>query len=78
VLVSPGWAERVSWEDSKVYVGLTREVIKGAPEYIESTMITREYEKQLHDYYGWPPYWLHEAERQSSLSLSGVEVGLQQ
>jgi hypothetical protein len=44
VLVSPAWAERVSWEDSKVYVGLTRETIKDAPEYVESTPITREYE----------------------------------
>ena len=45
VLVSPTWAERVSWEDSRVYVGLTRQTIKdAAPEYVESTAITREYE----------------------------------
>jgi len=72
VLVSPAWAERVSWEDSKVYVGLTRETIKNAPEYVESMPITREYENQLHSYYGRPPYWLREAEHQSSFSLSGV------
>jgi hypothetical protein len=72
VLVSPAWIERVSWEDSKVSVGLTREAIKDAPDYIESSMITREYEKQLHSYYGWPPYWLHDAEHDSSFSLSGV------
>jgi len=72
VLVSPAWAERVSWEDSKVYVELTREAIKDAPEYTESTMITREYERQLHSYYGRPPYWPHEAEHKSRLSLTGV------
>jgi hypothetical protein len=72
VLVSPVWAERVSWENSKVYVGLTREAIKDAPEYIESAMIPREYERQLHSYYGRPPYWAQEIERESSLSLSGV------
>jgi hypothetical protein len=72
VLVSPAWAERVSWEESKVYVGLTREVIKDAPEYVESTMITRDYENRLYSHYGRPPYWLHQAERESSLSLSGV------
>jgi PRC-barrel domain len=72
VLVSPAWAEKVSWEDSKVFVSLTRETIKDAPEYIESTMITREYERQLHAYYGWPPYWPHEAGHESSLPLSGV------
>jgi len=72
VLVSPAWVERVSWEDSKVYVGLTRETIKGAPEYLESRPITRGYEGQLHSYYGRPPYWLRAADRQSSFSLTGV------
>jgi uncharacterized protein YyaL (SSP411 family) len=72
VLVSPAWAEKVSWEDSKVYVRLTREKIKDAAEYSESAMITREYERQLHAYYGWPPYWPHEAGHESASSLSGV------
>jgi len=72
VLASPAWAERVSWEDSKVYFGLTRETIKDAPAYVEAAPITRDYEKQLHSYYGWPPYWPREAERQSSFSQSSV------
>jgi hypothetical protein len=72
VLVSPAWMERVSWTNSKVYVGLSREAIKDAPEYIESTPITREYENRLYFHYGRPPYWLHEAEHKSSYSLSGV------
>jgi hypothetical protein len=76
VLVSPAWVERVSWEDSKVYVSLTREAIKDAPEYVESVLITREYERELHSHYGWPPYWLGETERQSSLSLSGSVSGI--
>jgi len=33
VLVSPAWIERVSWAESKVYAGLSREAIKDAPEY---------------------------------------------
>jgi hypothetical protein len=72
VLVSPAWVERVSWTDSKVYVGLSREAIKDAPEYVESMPITREYENRLYFHYGRPPYWLHEAEHKSSYSLSGV------
>ena len=72
VLVSPAWVERVSWMDSKVYVGLTRDAIKTAPEYAETTPITREYENRLHLHYGRPPYWLHEDEHRHSLSLSGV------
>ena len=72
VLVSPAWIERVSWADSKVYVGLSREAIKNGPEYVESMPITREYEDRLYSHYGRPPYWLHEAEHKSSFPLSGV------
>jgi hypothetical protein len=72
VLVSPAWIERVSWEDSKVYAGLTREAIKNAPEFVDFTPITRDYENRLHAHYGRSPYWLHEAEHRPALSLTGV------
>ena len=72
VLVSPAWIERVSWTESKVCVGLSREAIRNGPEYAESTPITREYEHRLYVHYGRPPYWLHQAEHESSFSLSGV------
>jgi hypothetical protein len=72
VLVSPAWVEQVSWTDSRVYVGLSREAIKNGPEYTESTPITREYENRLHLHYGRPPYWLHEDEHKPTLSSSGV------
>ena len=67
---SPAWIERVSWADSKVYAGLSREAIKSGPEYVEVLVITREYEDQLHLHYGRPPYWLHDAA--GFLSLSSV------
>ncbi len=72
VLVSPAWIERVSWEDSKVYIELSREMIKYAPEYQESEPVTRQYEDRLYSHYGLPPYWLHDAKRRPSFSLSGV------
>ncbi len=72
VLVSPAWIERVSWEDSKVFVGLRREALKDAPEFVDFTPITRDYENKLCSHYGQPPYWLHGAEFRPSLSLSGV------
>jgi len=72
VLVSPAWIDWVSWADSKVYVGLSREAIQSAPEFVDFTEITREYEDRLYSHYGRPPYWLHGAEFTPSLSLSGV------
>ncbi|MGA3213805.1 MAG: PRC-barrel domain-containing protein [Terriglobales bacterium] len=69
VLVSPSWIERVGWKESRVYVGLSREAIKSCPEYLLSRPLTREYEAQIFAHYGRPPYWLHEADRGSSLGL---------
>jgi hypothetical protein len=74
VLVSPAWIERVSWENSKVYVALTREAIQNGPAYDESLPITREYENRLYFHYGRPPYWLQEAESRDAVSRAGVLV----
>ncbi|MEO8127225.1 MAG: PRC-barrel domain-containing protein [Bryobacteraceae bacterium] len=63
VLISPSWIERVSWYDSKVRVGVSRETIKDAPKYVETTPITREYENRLFATYGRPSYWSQEAEK---------------
>ncbi len=72
VLVAPAWIERVSWIDSKVYVALSRETIQNGPEYFESAPITRAYEDMLHRHHGRPPYWLNEAQRETSDLLTSV------
>jgi hypothetical protein len=56
VLVAPQWNDRVSWDDSKVYVDLSRETIRNAPEY-HPEALDREYEETLYDYYKRPKYW---------------------
>ena len=56
VLVAPQWNDRVSWDDSKVYVDLSRETIKNGPEYRPETL-DRKYEETLYDYYKRPKYW---------------------
>jgi uncharacterized protein YwbE len=66
VLVSPAWIQRVSWIDSMVFVGLSKEGIKAAPEFVESTPITRDYEKRLYRHYVRQPYWLHEADERKT------------
>jgi hypothetical protein len=70
VLFSPAWIRRVSWEESKVYLGLTRTAIKSCPEYIESRPITREYEHQIYLHYGREPYWIHQEDPQAVFALS--------
>jgi hypothetical protein len=56
MLVAPRWIARVSWDDSKVYVNLSREAIKNAPEY-RPNAFNREYEEKLYDHYKRPKYW---------------------
>ena len=56
VLIAPRWIDRVSWNDSKVYVSLSREAIKNVPEYHQDTL-NREYEGKLYDHYNRPKYW---------------------
>jgi hypothetical protein len=56
MLVAPRWIDRVSWDDSKVYVNLSRGAIKNAPEY-RPNAFNREYEEKLYDHYKRPKYW---------------------
>lgn len=72
VLISPGWVEKVSWTEAQVYVALSRESIRNAPEYDDSMPVTREYENRLYLHYGRPPYWQHEREHKPSQSMSGT------
>lgn len=60
VLVSPLWIDRVSWHDSKVFIGLSRETIQHSPEYTDWSMLTREFEIDLYQHYDRQGYWVVE------------------
>jgi hypothetical protein len=54
VLLPAGMIERVDRADKRVFVGLTKEQIKNAPEFDETTYRDDEYRSSLGDYYS--PY----------------------
>ena len=60
VLISPRWIERISWNESKVFINLSRETIKKSPEYTEESLPTRDYETKLHQHYNREGYWVDE------------------
>ena len=60
VLISPQWIEKVSWEASKVVIDLSREMIKGAPEYTDGSLPSRDDETGLYGYYNRAGYWVDE------------------
>jgi PRC-barrel domain len=57
VLIAPLWADRISWTERKVYLGMSRQAIKDCPEWNSDLGVNREYEARLYDYYGRPLYW---------------------
>lgn len=57
VLISTQWIERISWEESKVFINLTREAIKQGPEYTDQTLLTRDHEIKLYGHYNREGYW---------------------
>jgi uncharacterized protein YrrD len=63
VLVSPEWIQQVSWEDSKVYVELSKRHIEAAPEFDPSIPLAREHEERLYDHLGRSKYWERELRR---------------
>lgn len=56
VLVSPQAAHSVL-PDSPLLLDLTRQQVKDCPDRSEEEPISRQYEKDLHLFYGWAPYW---------------------
>ena len=55
VLICPHWIKRVEWIGAKVVVDLSRDVIKGSPEFDPQQPLSADYEDKLHEYYGRPP-----------------------
>ncbi|MDD2853575.1 MAG: PRC-barrel domain-containing protein [Desulfuromonadaceae bacterium] len=63
VLLSPQWIKNVSWNESRVFVNLPREVIKQSPEYTDESLVTRAYEDGLHSHYNRQGYWIENPPR---------------
>jgi hypothetical protein len=58
VLISPQWlVGPISWAGRTVKIILSRESIRNSPNYDATAPVNREYEGQLHDFYGRPRYW---------------------
>jgi len=58
ILISPQWIERVSWDLSTVFVNLSRDAIKQAPEYSAEALVNREYENEMYKHYHRQGYWV--------------------
>lgn len=63
VVLAPEWIQEVDWARERIAVPLTRDEVKGAPEYDPDVRIDRVYEEKLYDYFEEDKYWELEEER---------------
>lgn len=57
LLLSPVAVKKPNWQKGQFPVELTQEQVKNSPDISKDMPVSRQYEKQLHAYYGWPAYW---------------------
>lgn len=58
VLVSTQWIEKIDWANADVHVDLTRDAVKGSPEYTTAPAVTHDFEHTLYAYYNRIGYWV--------------------
>lgn len=68
VLVSPHSIEGSDWDKRVLTVDLTKDQIRNSPGLDLAHPVSRQYETQLSEYYGWPAYW-------GALAYSGAALG---
>jgi hypothetical protein len=54
VLISPEWIDEVGWNEAKVGVNLSREVIRRSPAFDPAHPIAADDITRLHEHYGYP------------------------
>lgn len=57
VLLAPAALGAVDWERHRLDVNLTRTQIENSPGIETNEPVSRQWEKDTHDYYGWPYCW---------------------
>jgi hypothetical protein len=57
VLLSPVAVGQADWAARQVHVNLTKEQIENSPGIDTHAPVSRQKEKELTAYYGWPVYW---------------------
>jgi sporulation protein YlmC with PRC-barrel domain len=57
VLISPDWRREIVWSEQRIYVDVTRDKVKNAPEFDPTMTVDRDYEDSMFAHFGFRPYW---------------------
>lgn len=58
VLLSPRAFERLEEDEGALLINLTRKQIEDSPSIETHRPVSRQYEAEYYNYYGWPVYWV--------------------
>ncbi len=58
LLLSPAVVRQVDTTRHQIVVDLTRDQVEQSPPIESEQTVSRHHESQLHDHYGWSPYWV--------------------
>lgn len=56
VLISPYAIREIEWSERYINVDITRDKVKASPPWDPAELTDTPFERQLHNYYGWPGY----------------------
>jgi hypothetical protein len=57
VLIAPEAFDELNWATSRFPVKLTQDQVRESPDIASDLPVSRQWEMDLHAYYGWTPYW---------------------
>jgi hypothetical protein len=57
VLIAPEAFDELNWAMGRFPVKLTQDQVRNSPDIAEDLPVSRQWETDLHNYYGWIPYW---------------------
>lgn len=57
VLITPSSVVEVEWSTSRFQLALTKDTVKNSPDADTRKPLSRQRERELYSYYGYPPYW---------------------
>lgn len=57
VLLTPEALDKPLWSEEIMPVHLTKDEVENSPNIDLEKPVSRQYEMDLHEYYGWAPYW---------------------
>jgi hypothetical protein len=58
VLIATSVIENADWDEGLLRVDLSREQVRSSPDIDTNAPVARTHERGLHEYYGWPAYWV--------------------